>query len=112
MLGVGMIPGGKLGMKVVGSGFKAVRKNYNFVSPDRKGYKIYSDNGTLSEAAINNAKKTHDQNELINSAIPSGFHKYRTKHFNTSVGKKDAHFYMNNKKEVYYGLDYKSKIDQ
>ena len=27
MLGVGMIPGGKLGMKIVGSGFRATRNN-------------------------------------------------------------------------------------
>ncbi len=104
MFALGFIPGGKLGMKIVGKASKS------FKSPSRKGYDVFNHDGTLTNEAIKNSRIIIKAKDLGNPRIPSGYGKYTTKHYDTPSGKADTHFYMNEEGKIHYDLDYKSNF--
>lgn len=66
-------------------------------------------NGTLAQAALNNAQMIIPPGGLGNPAIPKGFAKYTTETFQSPSGPFQMYFYKNpTTGQVLYNLDYKA----
>ncbi len=102
MFALGFIPGGKLGMKIVGG---SMSKN------QRSLYPMFNKNGTISEFGISRSEVITKSRLIKNKNIPSGYSKYKMEYSIEGVNKRvQTHFYRNKKGKIFYDLDYKTKL--
>jgi len=96
----------------VTSGGAANAFQYQLLKQDllfREASSVFTENGSLSQEAINGSRQIIAPADLINPRIPNGFGKFSTGTFNSPSGPAQVHFYMNPQTgEVFQNLDYKT----